>query len=174
MPCRDNLCHVGSRLVIIAEPTAIFDPIFDSEDRRWGFFVFKPEKRRKKEVWGSSKNTLRRRRDCSKKGGSSSKKMGSSNNLPLLFSFFEAEDRRPPHHRSSKPKIETSPIFNFRSSGPKVEEPRHLRFSAPKNGRTSDENRKAVGGTSSSENRICFRRGRSNIKYRFSIFDCET
>ena len=89
------------------EPMSIFDPIFGSEDRRWGGFF--------EDGGGSLRNT-----PSSKNHPHLRRTSPSSKNAPSLF--FDSEYRSTPHFRFSEPKIEEGPIFNLRSSAPNIEE----------------------------------------------------
>ena len=126
---RSTACAAPPRSVRgTTRPMAIFDPIFGSEDRRWGFFVFKPEKRR----WG-----VLRRWDVLRNWGGSSKNLRHLRITPPIFEGPPSVFEEPPHLRSSGFEDRRSPIFdlrsrrsknltivNIRSSASKIEESR--------------------------------------------------
>ena len=90
--------------------TAIFDPIFSSEWRKWKEILrsldAKNEERRKKKEWRffGKERVLRRRENL------------------LSSLFFGAEDRKPPFSIFEAEIEEPPSIFNSRSSEPKTEE----------------------------------------------------
>ena len=149
---------------------AIFDLIFDFEDRRWGLFHqgpdghLRPNLRLRRSQMGElfrSSGSKNKDRGLFEDGGSSKRREGSSKNPSIfeehllssknfsspkdsLLSFFGPENRKKKHNlRSSQPRIEETTIFQLRLSAPKIEEPSHLRSSASKNG--SKISRKTAG-----------------------------